>query len=482
MSFSLTANFLANARGITFEDTASVTWAFNANTNEIEATATGVGEVSTISFGTTGLTPSSPTGGAIVVAGTLAIGSGGTGQTTAAAAFAALSPLTTEGDIIYETAAPAPGRLPIGAANTALVSNGSVPLWEAIVNSVAAGTGITVSAATGAVTIGCSITQSSGANPTGTVGLAAVDGSAATFLRSDGAPPLSQAIAPTWTGAHIFTPSTAVVAVTVNAAVNEPGLIVQGSSTTGESAGLYVYAGTNTSDYALIVANEADSANFLTVRGDGSVLVGAPTGGNQGAGTLNAAGLYVNGVSVAAPTGANPTGTVGLAAVDGSAATFLRSDGAPPLSQAIAPTWTGDHTFTPGSGVGITVNGNTTAAAGLQVNAGANQWGAWLVGSSTSGQSYGPVINAGTTSADYALFVQNYNASIASGTTYFAIRGDGAIAFHGASPQAQSTGYGTPTAASKTTNFAGTSATLAQCGGMLSTLILYFKALGLLGA
>ena len=341
MSFSLTANFLANARGITFEDTASVTWAFNANTNEIEATATGAGEVSTISFGTTGLTPSSPTGGAIVVAGTLAIGSGGTGQTTAAAAFAALSPLTTEGDIIYETAAPAPGRLPIGAANTALVSNGSVPVWAAIVNSVAAGTGITVSAATGAVTIGCSITQSSGANP---------------------------------------------------------------------------------------------------------------------------------------------TGKVGLTETNGSAATFMRSDGAPEIDQTIAPTWTGDHTFTPASGVGITVNGNTSAAAGLQVNAGANQWCAWLVGSSASGQSYGPVINAGTTSADYALFVQNYNASIASGTTYFAIRGDGAIAFHGATPQAQSTGYGTPTAATKTTNFPGTAATLAECGGMLSTLILYFKALGLLGA
>lgn len=46
-------------------------------------------------------------------------------------------------------------------------------------------------------------------------------------------------------------------------------------------------------------------------------------------------------------TGANPTGTVGLSAVNGVATTFLRSDGAPPLSQAIVPTWTGIHTFTP---------------------------------------------------------------------------------------------------------------------------------------
>lgn len=43
---------------------------------------------------------------------------------------------------------------------------------------------------------------------------------------------------------------------------------------------------------------------------------------------------------------ANPTGTVGLTAVNGSAVTYLRSDGAPALSQAISPTWSGQHTFT----------------------------------------------------------------------------------------------------------------------------------------
>lgn len=40
---------------------------------------------------------------------------------------------------------------------------------------------------------------------------------------------------------------------------------------------------------------------------------------------------------------ANPTGVVGLTAVNGSAATFLRSDGAPPLNQGITPTWTSTH-------------------------------------------------------------------------------------------------------------------------------------------
>lgn len=53
----------------------------------------------------------------------------------------------------------------------------------------------------------CGGSGSVGANPTGTVGLSAVNGVATTYLRSDGAPPLSQAIAPTWTGKHIFAPT-----------------------------------------------------------------------------------------------------------------------------------------------------------------------------------------------------------------------------------------------------------------------------------
>ena len=50
--------------------------------------------------------------------------------------------------------------------------------------------------------------------------------------------------------------------------------------------------------------------------------------------------------------GANPTASVGLTAVNGSATTFLRSDGAPALSQAITPTWTGLHTFSGGVTIG----------------------------------------------------------------------------------------------------------------------------------
>ena len=43
---------------------------------------------------------------------------------------------------------------------------------------------------------------------------------------------------------------------------------------------------------------------------------------------------------------ANPTATIGLSAVNGVLTSAMRSDGAPALSQAIAPTWSAQHTFT----------------------------------------------------------------------------------------------------------------------------------------
>ena len=47
-----------------------------------------------------------------------------------------------------------------------------------------------------------------------------------------------------------------------------------------------------------------------------------------------------------AGVGANPTAQVGLTTVNGSAATFMRSDAAPGLDVTISPTWMGNHTFT----------------------------------------------------------------------------------------------------------------------------------------
>lgn len=142
--------------------------------------------VTSFSGGTTGLTPSSPTTGAVTLGGTLATGNGGTGltsftangavyasstsvlttgtlpinaggtgQVTASAAFNALSPITSTGDLIVGNGTNSATRLAIGANGYVLTSNGTTATWAAStggVTSISFGTtGLTPSTATGGV-------------------------------------------------------------------------------------------------------------------------------------------------------------------------------------------------------------------------------------------------------------------------------------------------------------------------------------------
>jgi hypothetical protein len=59
----------------------------------------------------------------------VSIANGGTGKTTAAAAFNALSPLTTAGDLIYENATPAAARLALGTSGQVVGVGSSIPAW-----------------------------------------------------------------------------------------------------------------------------------------------------------------------------------------------------------------------------------------------------------------------------------------------------------------------------------------------------------------
>jgi hypothetical protein len=68
-------------------------------------------------------------GTAANVTGTVAIANGGTGQTTASAAFNALSPITTTGDLIIGTGVNTAGRLGIGTNGQVLQSNGTTASW-----------------------------------------------------------------------------------------------------------------------------------------------------------------------------------------------------------------------------------------------------------------------------------------------------------------------------------------------------------------
>ena len=73
------------------------------------------------------------------VTGTLPIANGGTGQITAAAAFNALSPITTTGDLIIGNGTNSATRLAIGLNNYVLTSNGTTASW-----APATGSGATI--------------------------------------------------------------------------------------------------------------------------------------------------------------------------------------------------------------------------------------------------------------------------------------------------------------------------------------------------
>ena len=137
------------------------------------------GGVTSLSGGTTGLTPATATEGVITLGGTLNVANGGTGQITASAAFNALSPITSTGDLIVGNGTNSATRLAIGSNGYVLTSNGTTPTWSSLgagtVSSFSGGTtGLTPNTPTaGAITLGgtlavanggTGVTASSGAN------------------------------------------------------------------------------------------------------------------------------------------------------------------------------------------------------------------------------------------------------------------------------------------------------------------------------
>jgi hypothetical protein len=118
-----------------------------------------------LSIGTTGQALVS--NGTAPVWGAVGISGGGTGQTTASAAFNALSPITTTGDLIIGNGTNSATRLPIGTNGYVLTSNGTTATWSVSaggVTSFSAGTtGLTPSTATtGAVTLAGTLAVANG--------------------------------------------------------------------------------------------------------------------------------------------------------------------------------------------------------------------------------------------------------------------------------------------------------------------------------
>lgn len=134
------------------------------------------------------------------------------------------------------------------------------------------------------------------------------------------------AMAPTWTGVHVF--NNRVTVTTTRHGNGWAGLQTQGADVGGGS--YYIDFIARTAPAGTREVGVYSQIGGWEYRWDnGSLAVGTVPWTRVSGG----------------PTGANPSASVGLSAVNGSATTFMRSDAAPALSQAIVPTWSGFHTF-----------------------------------------------------------------------------------------------------------------------------------------
>jgi hypothetical protein len=261
----------------------------NQNTTGTAANITGTSNSSITTLSALSLPGSQVSGNisgnAANVTGTVAIGNGGTGQTTASAAFNALSPVTTAGDLILGNGTNSSTRLGIGANGYVLTSDGTTASWAAgggggsgTVTSVAQSfTGgiisVTGSPVTTSGTLALTVAGTSGGIPyfsSGTTWASSAAGTAGQVLTSNGA------AAPSWT--------------TVGGLGTVTSVDVSGG-TTGltTSGGPITTTGTITLGGTLAVAN--GGTGVTTSTGSGSTvlstsptlvtpILGTPTSGN----------------------------------------------------------------------------------------------------------------------------------------------------------------------------------------------------------
>jgi hypothetical protein len=198
-------------------------------------------------------------------------------------------------------------------------------------------------------------------NPTAQVGLAAINGVAATFMRSDAAPALNVGISPTWSGTHTF-----------SNIITAAGLNLTGA--TLPANGVYL---SNTNEVG-IAANSAQvgritALGFLSVAG-GYLLIGSPGGGGAGSRFIGGQGNTTDWVYNALTGGLhsfliNAVETLRIAnhlltitgSAAGTAAVAVNTSGNTGAN-TLTPTWTNfpgtAGTKNPASWLPITIDGN----------------------------------------------------------------------------------------------------------------------------
>ena len=144
---------------------------------------------------------------------------------------------------------------------------------------------------------------------------------------------------------------------------------------------------------------------YISMAADGRLLIGS-SAGQPAAATLTGTASQItvtngsNSITLSLPGGAwggfaNPSASLGLTAVNGSATTAMRSDGAPALSVSIAPTWTGAHTFNNAAGA-VVQDGSGGQIASIRPWTSSTAYGALYLGPDTIGDNTYTIIRRGS--------------------------------------------------------------------------------------
>lgn len=279
----------------------------------------------------------------------------------------------TTGDLLYASATDTWSTLADVAAGSFLRSGGvtTAPLWSTTTLPNAATTG--------------DLLYASAANTYSNL----ADVAAGSFLRSGGVTTAPVWSTTTWPNAatqgDLIYSDAANAFVTLAKDANATRYLSNTGATNNPAWAQVNLANGVTGDLPFANLTQIAGLSVLGVTGNSTADVAAITAGSDGdilrrSGTTLAFGT----VTLNAVNFANPTASVALAAVNGTAVTAMRSDAAPPISQSIAPTWSAKHIFSAtGGGNGLTARA-ADPVIGIENTGAAADTGKWGLYATTS--------------------------------------------------------------------------------------------------